>query len=162
MTSDTTRTHVGFTADGVGVIERRIVMRGRAVATRAEHRVFHLQHGHAVRAMHIVAVGTVFRYRFVRMDKRATFAGVARVARVVYRFAFQKLFVARGGAVRVVTGDAVHLAREQWVRGRLKEAGLLFAMARDAKCGARFRVESNVGIVLGVARHTTHLRALVR
>lgn len=162
MTSDTTRTHVGFTADGVGVIERRIVMRGRAVATRAEHWVFHLQHGHAVRAMHIVAVGTVFRYRFVRMDKGATFAGVARVARVVYRFAFQKLFVARGGAVRVVTGDAVHLAREQWVRGRLKEAGLLFAMARDTKCGARFRVESNVGIVLGVARHTTHLCALVR
>ena len=162
MTSDATRTHVSFAGDGIGVIERRIVVRRRAVATRAEHRVFHLQHGHAVRAMHIVAVGTVFRYRFVRMDKRATFAGVARVARVVYRFAFQKLFVARGGAVRVVTGDAVHLAREQWVRGGLKESGLMFAMARDAKRGARLGIQGDVGIVLGVARHATHLCALVR
>src|SRR6056297_352721 len=131
-------------------------MSGLGVTALAEHRPAQAEHARVARAVGLVAIGAVLGHRGVLPDERTAGLRMALPAGVVHRLA--RHLQLRGGAVRAVTGAAVHLALVQRMGVGLLRRDLLGAVAVVAHLRLGGSGEHRVvRLVRAVAVRTGHL-----
>ena len=97
------------------------------MALMAKERRTGLQHALHHGSMRVMAVGAVFAYRLMVMDKRTPLFHVAGVARINHAIALHQLGADR--AVGIMAIRACHLAFRNWMVRRLVDLRTLFLVA---------------------------------